>query len=62
MRGSASKRIELKIDVIEQENVLFAGASVHHSARKLYRLGHEGVNLHFWIVDHVVQGSHDDSV
>ena len=29
---------------IGPENVLFAGASVHLSAQKLYRLGSEGVN------------------
>ena len=38
MNGFPSKRIELKIDVIEPENILIAGASVHHSARGFYRL------------------------
>ena len=34
-----------EVDVIGPENILFAGASVHLSARKLYRLGQcsEGV-------------------
>ena len=32
-------RIALKIDVIGQENILFAGASVQLSARTFYRLG-----------------------
>ena len=35
----SSKRISLKADVIGPENILFAGASVHLSAQKLYRLG-----------------------
>ena len=39
VKGFLSKRIALKIDVIGPENKLFAGASLHHSARKFYRLG-----------------------
>ena len=39
VKGLSSKRIALKVDVIGLENILFAGASVYHSARKLYRLG-----------------------
>ena len=39
VKGFASKRIALKLDVIGPENILFAGASVHLSARKLYVLG-----------------------
>ena len=31
--------IALEIDVIGLENILSAGASVHHPARKSYRLG-----------------------
>ena len=33
------KHTELKIEVTGLENILFAGASVHHSAQKFYRLG-----------------------
>jgi len=32
VKGSPSKHIALKTDVREQENTLFAGSSVHHSA------------------------------
>ena len=39
VEGFSSKRIALKIDVIGPENILFAGASVHLSAGKFYRLG-----------------------
>jgi len=40
VKGFSSKRIALKADVITgPENVLFAGVSVHLSARKFYRLG-----------------------
>ena len=35
----SSKSIKLEVDVIGLENVLFAGASVHLSARKFYKLG-----------------------
>ena len=38
MKGFASKRVALKTDVIGPKNRLFAGVSVHHSARKCYRL------------------------
>ena len=45
MKGSPLKRIELKIDVIGPENILFAGASVCHSARKYLQAGAEkGLN------------------
>ena len=40
MKGSPSKLIALKTDVIGPENVLFAGASVRLLARRFYRLGH----------------------
>ena len=30
--------MELKINVIGPENILFAGVSVHHSTRELYML------------------------
>ena len=46
MKGFSSKHIELKVDVTEEEKILFAGASVHLSDRKLYRLGSEGVKLY----------------
>ena len=39
VKGSPSKCIELKIDVTGLENILFAGTSKHHSARKFYKLG-----------------------
>ena len=39
MEGSPSNCIELKIDVTGPENILFRGASVHHSARKLLQAG-----------------------
>ena len=39
MKGFSSEHIALKIDVIGPENMLFAGASVHLSAQKFYRLG-----------------------
>jgi len=39
VKGSSPKRIALKVDVTGPENILFAGVSVHHSARKFYRLG-----------------------
>ena len=49
MKGLSSKRIALKADVIGPENILFenilfenilfAGASLHLSACKCYRLG-----------------------
>ena len=35
--------IDLRVDIIGPENILSAGASLHLSARKLYRLGSEGV-------------------
>ena len=35
----SSKHIALKADVIGQENILFAGVSVHHSARKFLQAG-----------------------
>ena len=38
MKGFSSKPIALKIDVTGPENILFAGVSLHLSARKLYRL------------------------
>ena len=38
-KGFSSKHIILKVDAIRQENTLFAGASMHLSARKFYRLG-----------------------
>ena len=34
----SSKRIAFEIDVIRPENILFAGVSVHPSARNFYRL------------------------
>ena len=40
VKGSPSKCIESKIDVIGPENILSAGSSVHHSARIFYRLEH----------------------
>ena len=39
VKGFSSKQIALKVDVTGAENILFAGASVHLSARKFYRLG-----------------------
>ena len=39
VEGLSSNRIALKVDVIGPELILFAGASVHLSARKFYRLG-----------------------
>ena len=39
LKGFLSKRTALKVDVIGAENILFAGASVHLSARKFYMLG-----------------------
>ena len=39
MKGSPSKLVALQTEVTGSEKVLFAGASVHHSARKFYRLG-----------------------
>ena len=39
MEGSSSKRIVLKVDVIGAENILFAGAAVHYSARKFLQAG-----------------------
>ena len=39
VKRSSLKRIALKVDVIGQENLLFAGVSVHLSAQKFYRLG-----------------------
>ena len=44
MKGLLSQRIVLKVDV-EPENILFAGASLHPSARNFSRLGGEGVNF-----------------
>ena len=44
-RTFSSQRIALTVDVIGPENILFAGESLHLSARKFYRLGSEGVNL-----------------
>ena len=38
MKGPSSKRIALKADVLQDGNLLFAGASVCLSARKFYRL------------------------
>ena len=37
--GMRKDRIALKADVIGPESIVFAGASVHHSAQKFYRLG-----------------------
>ena len=37
VKGFSSKRITLKVDVTGPENILFAGASVHLSARKFDR-------------------------
>jgi len=39
VKGFSSDCIALKVDVIEPENILFAGTSLHHSAWKFYRLG-----------------------
>ena len=39
VKGFSSKHIPLKVDVLGAENILFACASVHLSARKFYRLG-----------------------
>jgi len=38
-KGFHQKCIALNIDVIGLENILFAGASIHLSAQKFYRLG-----------------------
>ena len=38
-KGLSPKRIALNLDAIGPENILFAGASVHLSARKFYILG-----------------------
>ena len=35
----SSQHTALKVDVIGPENILFAGTSLHLSARKFYRLG-----------------------
>ena len=46
MKGSSSKRTALKVDGIGPENVLVAGACVHHSAPKPFTgWGSEGVNI-----------------
>ena len=46
MKGFPSKNIALKIDVLGQENMLFGGMSVHHSAWKFYRRGAvKGLNV-----------------
>ena len=39
MKGISSKGIALEVDVMGPENILFAGMSVHLSAKKLYRMG-----------------------
>ena len=39
MKGSPPKHTELKTDVIGQENILFASASVHLSARNFLQDG-----------------------
>ena len=39
MKGFSSRLKALKVDVIGPENILFAGESVHLSARTFYRLG-----------------------
>ena len=39
LKDFSSKRIALKVDAIEPEDVHFAGASVQLSARRFYRLG-----------------------
>ena len=39
VKGFSSKLKALKVDVMGAENILFAGASLHLSARKYYRLG-----------------------
>ena len=51
MKGFSSKRIALKVDVIGPENILLAGASVHHSAGNFKGWGSEGVKLLFHWVD-----------
>ena len=43
MKRFSLKSIALKVDVIGPEHILFAGESLHRSARKFYRLGSEGV-------------------
>ena len=45
VKESPSNRIALKTDVIRSENILFSGASVHHSARNFTGWDSEGVNL-----------------
>ena len=38
MKGLASKRRELKVDLLQDlKNILFAGVCVHFSDRKFYR-------------------------
>ena len=44
VKGFSPKRIALKVDVTGLENILFAGASVYHSARKFTGFGSKGVN------------------
>ena len=39
VKGFSLNHIALKVDVIGPENILFAGASMHLSAQKFYRLG-----------------------
>ena len=39
VKGFSPKHIAVKVDAIGPENTLFAGVSVHLSARKFYRLG-----------------------
>ena len=50
MKGSPSKRIELKIHVIGPEDILLAGSSVPHSAQRCYRLGKRKgcISLSMW--------------
>ena len=50
MKGSPSKCVPLKIDVIGPEIILFAGSSVHLSAQKFYRLKGLNVALVFLLV------------
>ena len=45
VKGVSSKHTALKVDVIGPQNILFAGASVHLSARNFTGWGSEGVNV-----------------
>ena len=53
MKEFSSKHLVLRVDVIGEKNTLFADASVHFSAQKLYRLGQwwQCLSVHFHFVE-----------